>query len=379
MSNKNSDKIELNELKKEAKKSNSKNKPKKKMNKALKVILIILVIIIVIVAAVVAAGWGMISEMQDESIDENAIGLNDETVQKLSEYRNIALLGIDSRQDDYGLGNRSDCIIIASINKSTNDVKLISVYRDSYLQLNEKGKTTLDKVTHAYSYGGAQNTLLALNTNLDLNIKEYLTVNFDTVVLAVDALGGVDIDITSDELKYLNSYIDATSQSSGVKASHITSPGKQKLSGVQAVAYSRIRYTAGGDYKRAERMRTVVQAMVTKAKSLSATQLISVANKILPHVSTNISNSEIISLAPTLAKMNFSTSIGWPYETKGIKLDRWYGVPVTLESNVIRLHKEVFNDSDYTLPDNIKKISDSIVAKTGYSSASGATETNNNK
>ena len=379
MSNKNSDKIELNELKKEAKKSNSKNKPKKKMNKALKVILIILVIIIVIVAAVVAAGWGMISEMQDESIDENAIGLNDETVQKLSEYRNIALLGIDSRQDDYGLGNRSDCIIIASINKSTNDVKLISVYRDSYLQLNEKGKTTLDKVTHAYSYGGAQNTLLALNTNLDLNIKEYLTVNFDTVVLAVDALGGVDIDITSDELKYLNSYIDATSQSSGVKASHITSPGKQKLSGVQAVAYSRIRYTAGGDYKRAERMRTVVQAMVTKAKSLSATQLISVANKILPHVSTNISNSEIISLAPTLAKMNFSTSIGWPYETKGITLDRWYGVPVTLESNVIRLHKEVFNDSDYTLPDNIKKISDSIVAKTGYSSASGATETNNNK
>lgn len=379
MSNKNSDKIELNELKKEAKKGNSKNKPKKKMNKALKVILIILVIIIVVVAAVVAAGWGMISEMQDESIDENAIGLNDETVQELSEYRNIALLGIDSRQDDYGLGNRSDCIIIASINKSTNDVKLISVYRDSYLQLNEKGKTTLDKVTHAYSYGGAQNTLLALNTNLDLNIKEYLTVNFDTVVLAVDALGGVDIDITSDELKYLNSYIDATSQSSGVKTSHITSPGKQKLSGVQAVAYSRIRYTAGGDYKRAERMRTVVQAMVTKAKSLSATQLISVANKILPHVSTNISNSEIILLAPTLAKMNFSTSIGWPYETKGITLDRWYGVPVTLESNVIRLHKEVFNDSDYTLPDNIKKISDSIVAKTGYSSASGATETNNNK
>ena len=379
MSNKNSDKIELNELKKEAKKGNSKNKPKKKMNKALKVILIILVIIIVVVAAVVAAGWGMISEMQDESIDENAIGLNDETVQELSEYRNIALLGIDSRQDDYGLGNRSDCIIIASINKSTNDVKLISVYRDSYLQLNEKGKTTLDKVTHAYSYGGAQNTLLALNTNLDLNIKEYLTVNFDTVVLAVDALGGVDIDITSDELKYLNSYIDATSQSSGVKATHITSAGKQKLSGVQAVAYSRIRYTAGGDYKRAERMRTVVQAMVTKAKSLSATQLISVANKILPHVSTNISNSEIILLAPTLAKMNFSTSIGWPYETKGITLDRWYGVPVTLESNVIRLHKEVFNDSDYTLPDNIKKISDSIVAKTGYSSASGATETNNNK
>lgn len=373
----NRSKIEVNELKGESKRKGSKNK--KKMNKGLKIFLIIILILAIIVAAVTAAGWGMISEMQDENIDENAIGLNDNTEKKLSGYRNIALLGIDSRQDDYGLGNRSDCIIIASINKSTNDVKLISVYRDSYLQLVEKGTTKLDKVTHAYSYGGAQNTLLALNTNLDLNIKEYLTVNFDTVVLAVDALGGVNIDITSDELKYINSYIDATAQSSGVSAEHITSPGKQKLSGVQAVAYSRIRYTSGGDYKRAERMRTVVQAMVTKAKSLSTTQLISFANKILPHVSTNISNSEIISLAPTLAKMNFSTSIGWPYETKGITLDRWYGVPVTLESNVIRLHKEVFGDSDYTIPDSIKKISDQIVSKTGYKESSSATETNNNK
>ena len=375
----NRSKIEVNELKGESRSNGSKNKNKKKMNKGLKIFLIIILILAIIVAAITAAGWGMISEMQDEKIDENAIGLNDDTEKKLSGYRNIALLGIDSRQDDYGLGNRSDCIIIASINKSTNDVKLISVYRDSYLQLVEKGTTKLDKVTHAYSYGGAQNTLLALNTNLDLNIKEYLTVNFDTVVLAVDALGGVDIDITSDELKYINSYIDATSQSSGVSAEHITSPGKQKLSGVQAVAYSRIRYTSGGDYKRAERMRTVVQAMVTKAKSLSTTQLISFANKILPHVSTNISNSEIISLAPTLAKMNFSTSIGWPYETKGITLDRWYGVPVTLESNVVRLHKEVFGDSNYTVPDNIKKISDQIVSKTGYKESSSATETNNNK
>ena len=373
----NRSKIEVNELKGESRRNGSKNK--KKMNKGLKIFLIIILILAIIVAAVTAAGWGMISEMQDENIDENAIGLNDDTEKKLSGYRNIALLGIDSRQDDYGLGNRSDCIIIASINKSTNDVKLISVYRDSYLQLVEKGTTKLDKVTHAYSYGGAQNTLLALNTNLDLNIKEYLTVNFDTVVLAVDALGGVNIDITSDELKYINSYIDATAQSSGVSAEHITSPGKQKLSGVQAVAYSRIRYTSGGDYKRAERMRTVVQAMVTKAKSLSTTQLISFANKILPHVSTNISNSEIISLAPTLAKMNFSTSIGWPYETKGITLDRWYGVPVTLESNVVRLHKEVFGDSDYTIPDSIKKISDQIVSKTGYKESSSATETNNNK
>lgn len=347
------------------------NKKKKTgIQKAIKVISIILIVLIVMALAVVAGGWtyfnNMLGEMKKETIDQNSIGIAEQTEKDLSEYRNIALLGIDSRADDYGLGNRSDCIIIASINKKTNDVKLFSVYRDTYLQLEEKGQTKLDKVTHAYSYGGAQNTLLALNTNLDLNIKEYLTVNFDAVIAAVDAIGGVTINVTSDELKYLNDYIDATAQSSGGSNKKVTSAGKQTLNGVQAVAYSRIRYTAGGDYKRAERMRTVVEAMVSKAKTLGVTKLIDVANKILPRVSTNIEKNEIISLIPNLMKVNFGTSIGWPYETKGITMDRWYGIPVTLESNVIRLHKELFEDEDYVLPNEIKEISDKIVAKTGY-------------
>lgn len=347
------------------------NKKKKTgIQKAIKVISIILIVLIVMALAVVAGGWtyfnNMLGEMKKETIDQNSIGIAEQTEKDLSEYRNIALLGIDSRADDYGLGNRSDCIIIASINKKTNDVKLFSVYRDTYLQLEEKGQTKLDKVTHAYSYGGAQNTLLALNTNLDLNIKEYLTVNFDAVIAAVDAIGGVTINVTSDELKYLNDYIDATAQSSGGSNKKVTSAGKQTLNGVQAVAYSRIRYTAGGDYKRAERMRTVVEAMVSKAKTLGVTKLIDVANKILPRVSTNIEKNEIISLIPNLMKVNFGTSIGWPYETKGITMDRWYGIPVTLESNVIRLHKELFEDEDYVLPNEIKEISDKIVTKTGY-------------
>ena len=326
----------------------SKKKKKSGIQKAIKVIIIILIILVIIAGGVIAGGWtyfnNMLGEMKKEVIDQNSIGIDNTTEEELSDYRNIALLGIDSRADDYGLGNRSDCIIIASINKKTNNVKLISVYRDTYLQLEEKGQTKLDKVTHAYSYGGAQNTLLALNTNLDLNIKEYLTVNFDAVIAAVDAIGGVTINVTSDELKYLNDYITATAQSSGGSDKKVTSAGKQTLNGVQAVAYSRIRYTAGGDYKRAERMRTVVEAMASKAKTLGVSQLINVANKILPRVSTNIDKSEIISLVPNLMKINFETSIGWPYDTKGITIDRWYGVPVTLESNVIKLHKELFEN-----------------------------------
>lgn len=213
-----------------------------------KVILIVLTIILIIVA--ILAGIityfvsSKIGKIQIEKIDEKAIGITESTSKALSGYRNIALLGIDSRKDDYGIGNRSDCIIIASINEKTKDIKLISVYRDTYMLLEEKGTERLDKVTHAYSYGGAQNTLKALNTNLDLNITEFVTVNFDAVIAAVNAMGGVTITIEKSELQYINDYIDATKESSGISSKHITKAGSQTLDGVQAVAYSRIRYTS---------------------------------------------------------------------------------------------------------------------------------------
>lgn len=347
----------------------SEEKPKTK-SKALKIFLRILlaILIIIVILAGVAAGLvaNKLGKINIEEIDKTAIGISEETKEELSGYRNIALLGIDSRADDYGLGNRSDCIIIASMDQKTKNIKLLSVYRDTYMQVEEHGKQVLDKVTHAYSYGGAQNTLKSLNTNLDLNISEYVTVNFDAVIAAVDAMDGVTIDIDSSELKYINDYIDATSKTSGIKSSNITKTGKQKLDGVQAVAYSRIRYTAGGDYKRTERMRTVIEAMLSKAKTLSVGQLNKLVDTILPRVSTNISATEILGLIPSIASFNITDSLGWPYETKGITLDRWYGVPVTLESNVEQLHKEVFGQADYTVNDTIKSISNQIIKKTNY-------------
>ena len=347
----------------------SEEKPKTK-SKALKIFLriILVILIIIVILAGIAAGLvaDKLGKINVEEIDKTAIGISEETKEELSGYRNIALLGIDSRADDYGLGNRSDCIIIASMDQKTKNIKLMSVYRDTYMQVEEHGKAVLDKVTHAYAYGGAQNSLKALNTNLDLNISEYVTVNFDAVIAAVDAMDGITIDIDNSEIKYINDYINATSQSSGVKSSSITKAGKQKLDGVQAVAYSRIRYTAGGDYKRTERMRTVIEAMLTKAKLLSVGQLNKLVDTILPRVSTNISVTEILGLVPSIASFNITDSLGWPYETKGITLDRWYGVPVTLESNVEQLHREVFGQADYTVNSTIKNISDQIVKKTNY-------------
>lgn len=342
----------------------------KKKNKGLKIFLRVLIVIIVIILGIAIAGYSFVhsklSKMKTEYIDKTAIGISKEAKDSLKGYRNIALLGIDSRADDYGTGNRSDCIIIASINEKTKEVKLLSVYRDTYVYVTENGNKKLDKITHAYSYGGAQNTLKSLNEALDLNITEYVTVNFDAVIAAVNALNGVEIDITSEELKYINDYIDATSQSSGVKSSHLSKAGRQTVDGVQAVAYSRIRYTAGGDYKRTERMRTVVTAMAKKAKTLNIGQLNKLADEILPRVSKNIENNDIIALIPSALSFDITESLGWPYNVKGITTTAWYGVPVTLESNVIKLHKELFGQEDYKVSETVKEMNDAIIKKTGY-------------
>ena len=345
----------------------NKKKKKKKLNIFVKILIVLLIIIIGIVIAGYLFINSKLSMLQTETIDTTAVGIDSGVAESLQGYRNIALLGIDSRADDYSPGNRSDCIIIASLNEKTNEVKLTSVYRDTYVYVEENGNKKLDKITHAYAYGGAQNTLKSLNEALDLNITEYVTVNFDAVIAAVDALGGITLNIDSSELQYINSYIDATSSTSGVSSSHITRTGNQTVDGVQAVAYSRIRYTSGGDYKRTERMRDVLTAMLTKAKTLSLGQLNSFANTILPRISTNITSGEIIGLIPSLASINVSDSQGWPYEVRGITLNAWYGVPVTLESNVIELHKELFGQEDYQVSDTVKEMSDAIINRTGYS------------
>lgn len=345
----------------------SKKRPTSAKKRAIKILLgIFLILLLIIVAACGTAFWYVndkIGKMNQVNLNEEELGVSEN--ENLNKYRNIAIFGIDSRADNYGKGNRSDCIIIASINTETYDVKLISVYRDTYVQIEGHG---LDKIAHAYSYGEAPLALKTLNENLDLNITDFVTVNFDAVVDAVDALGGIKMKITSAEVQYINQYIDETSEVTGNKSKHITSAGTYNLDGVQAVAYSRIRYTSGGDYKRTERMRDVITAMIAKLKTKSVAQINKIADKILPKVYTNLKLSDLLSMLPALASFNVAESAGWPYNTKGALISGIsYGIPVTLESNVEQLHKEVFEDEDYEIPENVKKISDKIIKKSGYS------------
>jgi len=335
------------------------------MKKALKIIGIVLLILVIIIGACLAGAYIFIQQKfgktQKVDIDKEELSISEKVEEHLASYRNIAIYGIDS-WGNYETGDRSDCIIIASLNNDTGEIKLISVYRDTFVQIEGHG---LDKINHAYQFGSAQLALKTLNANLDLNIKEFVTVNFDAVAEAVDELGGVEITIEKDELQYINGYIRDVSKITGKTAKNITKAGKQTLNGVQAVAYSRIRYTKGWDYKRTERMRTVVAAMLDKLKTKNVWEINSFIDNLLPMVYTNITANDIISLVPNVAKYKISTSLGWPYKTAGVTLDNYYGVPVTLETNVVQLHKEAFGEDNYVVSDTVKEISEKIIKRTG--------------
>lgn len=326
---------------------------KSKLKKVLKITGIILIVIILILAILAGLAYmfvhNKLSKINYVEIDKTDLNISEEVAEDLNTYRNIVILGIDARADTYSLGNRSDGIIIASLNEKTKEVKLTSVYRDTYVDIEGYG---LDKITHAYSFGGPQLALKTLNTNFDLNISEFVTVNFDAVKEIVDRVGGVSITITGEEVKHIKG---------------IDSPGTYVLSGEKALAYARIRYAEGGDYKRTERMRTVIEAVFNKAKTFNAVQLNDFVDHVFPHIYTNIKQDEILDLIPKISNYKIIKSMGWPYEVRGITLDRWYGVPVTLESNVVKLHQEIFEQDDYEVTETVKGISNRIVEKTGYS------------
>lgn len=329
----------------------SRNK-EKKQRKGLKIFGIIVLILVILLAIFVGSiFWyvnNKLSKMQTIDLKEEDLSVSTQVEENLSEYRNIAIFGIDSREDTYSKGNRSDCIMIASINNKTKEVKITSVYRDTYVQIEGHG---LDKITHAYSYGGAPLAIKTLNTNLDLNIKEFVTVNFDAVKDIIDSIGGIQMQITSEEVSHIKG---------------ISKAGTYNLTGEQALAYARIRYASGGDYKRTERMRDVLTAVANKVKTMNVSQLNNLVDELLPKVYTNITAGDIFSLFPSIASFNITESVGWPYETKGITLDRWYGIPVTLESNVKQLHQELFGEIDYQPSETVKNISNQIIQKTGY-------------
>ncbi len=317
------------------------------MKKFFKVLFIILIILLLIIGSVAVFVVNKLNKINYVEISKEEIEVNTGVEENLSGYRNIALFGIDTRDDTYE-GSRSDCIMIASINHDTKEIKIVSVYRDTYLNIPGRG---LDKVNHAYAYGGPVLSMSTLNTNLDLDITEFATVNFTATKDIINAIGGVTLTVTDAEAKSIP---------------RISSGGTYLLDGEQALAYGRIR-KIDNDYKRTERMRTVVMAVFEKAKTMSITELNKLANQLLPEIYTNISATEILALIPKIYSYSIVESQGWPYETRGITLGGvWYGPPVNLAKNVAELHKTLFGKTEYVPTETVQEISNNIINKTGY-------------
>lgn len=305
------------------------------MKKRSKVVLwilgVVISILLVTIGGIYAYGNHLFNKIEKIEIDKSDVGISDKVEEKLSQYsdnvKNIALFGIDAEEGGVG---RSDSIIIATIDTTHKKFKLTSIMRDSYVTIEGHGD---DKINHAYAFGGPQLAIKTLNENFDLNIDDFIAVNFTTLPKIIDMLGGVTIDITSEEVSHIPG---------------IDTAGTYTLTGEQALAYSRIRYASGGDYVRTDRQRTVLSKVFEKVLSINFTQYPSLLSEILPMVQTNLDYSEILNLGNEVLKMGVTTleQERFPRDgyCEGKMIDKIYYLTFDKENTVQQLHDYIFED-----------------------------------
>ena len=347
---------------------------KKKRKTILLLIEIVLLLVLIAGAWFISRGTGVTKiNIKEEDIVMNETVANNES---LKGYRNIALFGVDARDKSLGKGNRSDTIIIASINEDTGDVKLCSVYRDTYLNL---GNDSYNKCNAAYAKGGPEQAINMFNMNLDLNITDYVTVGFTGLREVIDAIGGVTIDVQENEIVHLNNYqismVGKTDDGENYYATEgkdytaVTSAGPQVLNGLQATAYCRIRYV-GDDFVRAERQRRVIAECLEVAKKSDPTKLIKAFDGVTDSISTSLDAEEIASLIKDVGKYNIVASDGFPFatnrETGKVGSKGSCVIPNNLEQNVVLLQEFLFGNTSYEPSTEVKNYSSKISSDTGY-------------
>ncbi len=281
-------------------------------------------------------------------------------------YMNIALFGVDAKTDSQLFkDSRSDSTIIASINLDTGDIKLVSVYRDTYLNI---GTDEYQKCNGAYSYGGAEQAVKMLNMNLDMDITNFVTVGYKGLSEVINGLGGVYIDVDSEELKHINNYQVDVSNVLKCEYTPVTEPGYQLLNGVQATAYCRIRQTKGDDFQRAARQREVIQAIEEQAKKMDLATLTAVFNDCIDDIYTSLDSKDILDLIGNIMNYRIVEEEGFPQpDLRGNANMGAKGacvIPTDLQSNVIWLHQFLFEDTAYTVSDSVKEYSQKIISDT---------------
>lgn len=345
--------------KKQAMAERKKRLRKRRRRRAL---IIVLELIILAGLSVVAYGMMKLDKMEQTSLDETKLDIYQDT----GDYTNIALFGLDSREEELEGGVQSDCMMIASINNSTGEVKLVSVYRDTLLQQEDGG---YGKANSAYTKGGPQEAIALMNRNLDLDIQKYISVNFNALADVVDALGGIDLEMTEEEVYWTNGYCTETSKVVGRKTTELSGAGEHHVDGIQAVSYARIRYTSGDDFKRTERQRIVLEKVVQKAKKAKLTTLNKILDEVLPQVSTNLTAANFMGIAANAMNYELGDMCGFPFTvTASEKVKNHKGsfvVPVGLEKNVRELHQFLFGEETYVPSEHITTINDEIIYLSG--------------
>ncbi|MBE5978337.1 MAG: LytR family transcriptional regulator [Paenibacillaceae bacterium] len=278
-------------------------------------------------------------------------------------YWTIAVFGVDSRDGNLDKGALSDVEMLCNINKETGEIKLLSVYRDTYLKINSKG--TYHKINEAYFKGGHKQAMEALNENLDLNIDDYATFNWKSVADAINILGGIDLEITDSEFAYINGFITETVNSTGVGSHQLKHAGTNHLDGVQAVAYARLRLM-DTDFNRTERQRKVVNLAMEKAKNADFATRKTLVATVFPQISTSVGMNDILAIAKGISKYHIGETAGFPFSRTTMKVGKMDCViPTTLESNVVQLHQFLYGQENYAPSSTVKKISASISKETG--------------
>ncbi|WWU64248.1 LCP family protein [Clostridium baratii] len=303
----------------------------KKMALWQKILLSLFVLLLVSVGGAYFYIHNLLDKTEKVEINEENLGItpeNKELAVKNKGVTNIALFGVDAQEGKTG---RSDAIMILTIDKDHDKIKLSSIMRDSYTDINGRGK---DKITHAYAFGGPELALNTINKNFNLSIDKFITVNFTTLPKIVDKIGGIEMYLTEGDLKYM-------------KYSNL-STGKNTLNGAQALSYARIRYD-GGDQRRTERHRNVITAIFNKIKGMPVSSYPGTLNELLPLVSTNISSSQFMTLGKDIISTGATSMeeyrVPCNNHSNGKNINGVYYMTFDISAETKELHKFIYEDN----------------------------------
>lgn len=308
---------------------------------------------------------GLTQRDEDWNPDELInLDISEEKQEQMEGYWTIAVFGLDSRNGSVGKGNNSDVNIICNIDLATGEINLVSVYRDTYLNISDKN--SYNKINAAFLQGGPTQAVKALNKNLDLEIDDYAVFNWKAVAEAINILGGVDIEITKKEFYYINAFITETVKATGIPSKQLKSAGMNHLDGVQAVAYGRLRLM-DTDYERTERQRKVISLAFEKAKKADWATLNNIIQTLLvteQDVDTSIELNDIVRMGRGITKLHLGESSGFPNSRKEGRIGNKGDcvIPNTLVSNVSELHSFLFGDEDYEPSSQVQTISNKILS-----------------